>query len=374
MQVRTVALLVAGGIALGAGGWMLADRGTPEVQQEIAEGGLAFPGLAARLADARRITVLRQDKTLVIQRRADGGWGVADRNNYPAQASKVRELLTGLTELRLAERRTADPELLDRLGLEDPTKPDSTAHLLRVLDGDGKPLAELVVGRRRVRVQANVPESVYVRRPNETQAWLGEGRLPVDNDRQLWFDRDIANIARDQVARVEVTRGEEKLVFAVGADKKFALAEPTEHPPLDDYRVEDVSRGFEMLSFTDVLPDAEGPAEDVGSAVYTLTNGVKITVRVAKKGDEVWARFAAAGEGDAKAEADRLQARFAGWVFQLGSWKEKAFVPRLADLKAEERRQPNAAAPGTATTPGAPAAAAPAPTAPAPAAPSAPAQ
>lgn len=352
MQTRTVALLVLGGVALGAGGWFLADRGTPAVQQQIVEGGLAFPGLAARLGDAQRITVTRQDTTLTLQRRSDGQWGIADRDNYPAQVNKVRELLTGLTELRLSERRTADPALLDRLGLEDPAKEGSTAHLLRVLDGAGNPLAELIVGRRRVRVQANVPESVYIRRPGENQSWLAEARLPVDNDRQLWFDRDIANIGRDKVTRVEVSRGDNRLVF-VAADGKFTLTEPTERPALDDYRIEDVSRGFEMLSFTDVLPDAQGPSGEIGSAVYTLSDGVRITVRVAKRGDEVWARFAATGEGDAKAEAERLQARFAGWAFQLGAWKEKSFVPRLEDLKAEERRQPGA--PAAATAPAAPA-------------------
>lgn len=350
MRARNVAILVVAGLALGAGGWMLADRGTPPVQQEIAEGRLAFPGLAAKLDQARKITVTRGGTTLVIVRGADGVWGVADRGNYPVLATRVHELLAGLTELRLAERRTADPALLDRLGLEDPEKEGSTANLLQVLDGEDQPILGLIVGRRRVRVQANVPETVYVRRPGETQAWLAEGRIPVDNDRQLWFDRDIANIARARVARVEVTRDGGHLVFATGDDGKFALVEPTEHPDLDEYRVEDVSRGFEMLSFTDVLPDAEGPDGEVGGAVFTLTNGVRIAVRVARKGEEVWARFAASGEGEAKAEAEKLQAHFAGWAFQLGAWKEKSFAPRLADLQAEERH-PQGQAPAGATPP-----------------------
>lgn len=356
MRARNVAILVIAGLALGVGGWMLADRGTPPVQQEIAEGSLAFPALAAKLDQARKITVTRGDTTLVIARGPDGVWGVADRGNYPALATKVHELLAGLTELRLVERRTADPALFDRLGLEDPMKEGSTANLLQVLDGQDKPIVGLIVGRRRVRVQANVPETVYVRRPGENQTWLAEGRLPVDNDRQLWLDRDVANIARSRIARVEVTRGDEHLVFATGADGKFVLLEPAEHPKLDEYRVEDVSRGFEMLSFTDVLPDAEGPHDEVGSSVFTLTDGVRITVRVAKKGDQVWVRLAATGEGDAKEEAGKLEARFAGWAFQVGAWKEKSFAPLLADLKTEERHpQGEAPAGPAAAAPAAPA-------------------
>ena len=43
-----------------------------------------------------------------------------------------------------------------------------------------------------------------------------------------------------------------------------------------------------------------------------------------------------------------------GWAYQLGSWKEKAFVPTLDDLKAEEPAKKPAE--GTAApAPGAPA-------------------
>ena len=38
--------------------------------------------LAAKLSQARKITVTRQDTTLVIARRDDGVWGVADRGDY----------------------------------------------------------------------------------------------------------------------------------------------------------------------------------------------------------------------------------------------------------------------------------------------------
>ena len=46
----------------------------------------------------------------------------------------------------------------------------------------GTPIVELVTGRRRVRTQGDVPESIYVRRPAETQAWLAEGRLKGRED------------------------------------------------------------------------------------------------------------------------------------------------------------------------------------------------
>jgi len=52
---------------------------------------------------------------------------------------------------------------------------------------------------------------------------------------------------------------------------------------------------------------------------------------------DLWALFAVSGDDKAKAEADRLAARVTGWSYQIGSWKEKALVPTMDDLKAAEK-------------------------------------
>jgi len=44
-----------------------------------------------------------QGKQTVIEKRADGGWGLASMHDYPVQETKLRGVLTGLTELRLTE-------------------------------------------------------------------------------------------------------------------------------------------------------------------------------------------------------------------------------------------------------------------------------
>ena len=107
------------------------------------------------------------------------------------------------------EPRTTDPAQFSRLGRGRPERQAGTANLLRVLDAAGKPIVALIVGHRRVRTQGNVPEEVYVRRPDENQTWLAEGSLQADADPQLWLDRDIMNIGHDRIAGVAVTRGDD---------------------------------------------------------------------------------------------------------------------------------------------------------------------
>lgn len=305
---------------------------------------LAFPGLAPRLANAARIEVTRHDGTLTINRAEADRWVLPARADHPVRPERVRELLVGLTELRLTEPRTANPEMLERLGVEDPTRPGATSALLRVLDAQGQPIAEMIIGRRRMRVQGNVPESVYVRRPNETQAWLAEGRLPLDADPNLWIDRDIANIPRERVREARIERaGEPLLLLRRGGepDGRLAVVEPAETPELDEISLDEVGRAFEFLTFLDVRRAADIPGERLGEARFELTDNLRIALVVHRQGEEVWATMSA--EGDA--EAQRLDARWRPWAYQVGQWKEKAFLPRLADLRREERRAPEAEAP-----------------------------
>jgi hypothetical protein len=332
MNRRTL-LLLSGAAVAALGGALLIKPRTPPAPSP-ASAALAFPDLAQRLQAAARIEARRHDGTLELARRGET-WVLPAKGGYPVRQEKVRELLVGLTELRLTEPRTANPEMLDRLGVEDPSRPGATSTLLRVLDAQGGVIADLVIGRRRVRTQGNVPESAYVRRPGENQAWLAEGRIPVDSDPQLWLDRDIANLARERVRRIAIAReGQPPLVIARSGepDGVLSITEPADAPRAEDTALDEVGRAFEFLTFLDVRPAADPSGEALGEARFELTDNLAILVRPRKDGEALWITLAAEGDD----EAARLNARWRGWAYQVGPWKEKAFVPLLDELRAAE--------------------------------------
>ena len=335
MNPRTLLALVGVGVVAIGGGWYFGTASTPAQRKVMDAGQLMFPNLAPKLRQAARIEVVFQGKPMTIALK-DGRWGLAERAGYPVQDSKLHAMLTALTELRLVEPRTSDPALLSRLGVEDATKPDANSNLLRVLDEPGKPILEVVVGHRRVRTQGKVEEQVYVRRPNEPQAWLAEGALQVDHDPGQWLNRDIANIGHDRIASVVVTRDGKKLTFTRAGDK-LALTDPADHPKLEDYKVEDIARAFETLTLQEVRAARDPIGQTVGSSAFTTTDGLSITATVFRADKDIWASFAVAGADKSAAEADTLSKRVGGWLYQLGSWKEKVLVPELDDLKAAEK-------------------------------------
>ena len=348
-----VVLCVLGAVALG-GGWYFGTARQPGEQTGVTSGTLMFPGLTAKLADAARIEITNKNKTIALVRlgdKAESPWGLAQRGMYPVQVTKLREMLTALTELRLVEPRTTDPAMFGRLGLADATDADSTADLLRVSDSKANPIAELLVGHRRVHTEGNVPDEVYVRRPNEMQTWLAEGSLQVDADPQQWLDRDIMNIDHARIAGVVVHRGDTELDFTA-KDGKLVLTAPANAPKLDDYKLDDVDRGLELLTFEDVTPDKDAAAakvgEPIGTSVFTTSDGLAVHVTVLKGEKDIWARFSVDGSDKSKDEAAKLNAKLAGWTFQLGSWKQAGLTPDLDTLKAP----PPAPAPTGAPTGG----------------------
>ncbi len=378
-QNKLLGLAVAGCVALGAG-WYFGAATRPDRGVAMDTGKLMFPDLAPKLQDARRIEITSKGKVTVIERK-DGIWGLADRGGYRVLDSKLRGMLTTLTELRLTEPRTTDPAQFARLGVEDPTaEKEGTANLLRVLDADGKPILSVIVGHRRMRTQGHVPEQVYVRLPGDNQSWLAEGGLQADTDPQVWLDRDVLNIAPATIVKVVAANGESRIEFTRDGEK-LKVTVPAEYPKLEDYKIDDVARALESLTFQDVKSDKEPIGEKAGESMFTTADGLEISVTVNRLDKDSWTRFrvtatgvtptgvtptGVTAPGTRQADAEKLNAKLAGWAFQTGQWKEKAFIPTLDDLKAPPPEPVPAPAAGVAPAPAPATVSAPAP-APAPA-------
>lgn len=328
MRRRTILAMGGLGAAAVAAGILLAPAG--ERPGRFTPGALAFPDLAARLPQAARVELVRhaERSTLV---RAGEGWGVGQMAGYPARLPKLRELLAGLADLRLVEERTSDPALHARLGVDDPATPGSTGTRLRVLDAGGAVLLDVILGTRRARPQSQVPDAIFLRREGEARSWLAEGRVVPDAEPHLWADREIAMLAPDRLRRVEIRRASEAplvLERAGEVDAPLRVVAPADAPGTAPAALEDVGRAFDLLTLTDVRPATAITGEALGEARFTYTDEVNITAWPRLLDGQLWLVLRA----DGGPEAQALHARWQGWAYQVGEWKEKALIPRLADL------------------------------------------
>src|SRR5260370_16789643 len=135
-----------------------------------------------------------------------------------------------MADLTLVESKTQKGDLYPRLDVEEPGKGKST--LVSVKDKSGAPLAELIVGKRRYDRLGAGNDGVYLRKPDDPQAWLARGSLDPSGEVSNWLDRRILDISEKRIAKVTLTQAD-GAVLVIGRsapDAKFAVEDAPADP------------------------------------------------------------------------------------------------------------------------------------------------
>jgi hypothetical protein len=314
-----------------------------------------FTGLTARLPDVARLTDVHGDSKTTLMRR-DGVWVVEQKNNYPADAGKVKTTLFGLAALRYAEPKTAKPALYSRLDVEDPGKKGSDAQLVTLSGAAGKLMGEMIVGKRRYDIFGGGNDGIYVRKPGEARAWLANGSLTLPSGTLDWIDRNITMIKGDTIASARFVAPDGAVVAIARPKAGAPLALVGEIPKGQKLKgndaLDELARGLDYFSLDDVAPAAEVPFPDkgVGQAVYTTLDGLTVTVSMIERDDlskddsgkpvtkkKYWVKLVASGTGKAAAAAAKLNRRVAAWAYAIPDYKANSFKTRLADLLGPDK-------------------------------------
>lgn len=372
MTPKGFALLAgATAVSLALAAWAVADRDLP-----LAAAGRPepmFPGLLDRLNDVRTIRVAGADPAAAVTLERDQGgtgrWVVRERGGYPAEAERARELALGLANLSLVEPKTARPERLARLELEDPATAGAKSRRVELLGEAGETLAAAVVGKTRPGLYGAGRAGVYVRRAGDDQAWLAAGELPLPTGPSGVIPREIVDLPAREVARVTLGAGGPAPLVVVAGAADVANPEPpptlqgTEPPAgrtVDAEKLGLVLGSLSGLVLQDVRPLAEAnlPA-DAPRARFEAADGVALDVTVATTGEgegaERWLAFTVAGaasaappaaptaDGTPPATAERppaeraaeLKGRLEGWAYKVPEYLADRLTWDLDDLLAE---------------------------------------
>lgn len=207
---KTLILGAAAAVLLIAGLFLTLNRSS---RQADLGGGTVFPDLEKSLGEVQEIRLSKGDGSRTTLRKDAGGWTVVERQ-FPADAQRVRELALGLANLRLVERKTADPANYARLGVEDADKPTSTSTLVEVVAG--KQTWPLIVGK------GADGRAVYARKPGDAASFLATPLITADPDQKRWMDRLIVDLAGNKIHEVSAR---------VGAGPAYLLTRATPEAP-----------------------------------------------------------------------------------------------------------------------------------------------
>ena len=115
MKSKTIGLLAVITIV----GIMFAVFANREPATSLPKSGqLLFPDLMSVVNDVNEVVIETTEQTMTLVR-GEQTWGVKEKAGYRADMEKVKKMLVGLADLRIHEPKTKNPELYERLGLQD---------------------------------------------------------------------------------------------------------------------------------------------------------------------------------------------------------------------------------------------------------------
>jgi hypothetical protein len=361
MNSKKLSILFAVGILAIAAGIWLAGRGSSSIDSTSA----LYPGLQRSLQNAKSVRIYSAGDTLAVDLQRDGDtWSVAQRNGYPADATKVRKFLLSLADAKIKEEKTSNPDNYASLDVQDIS--DANASGMRVEVEGVEPKVDLIVGKR-----GPGSNSRYVRRAGEAQSWLIEASLGDERAPSDWLDKALIDITADRIQSATLTTQGDKPYTATKrsqTDENFAVENlPKGKELYSESAANSFATALAGLNLSDVRLASELDGKPDDRATYRTFDGLILELDGWKRDDKryiaVRAKFdatiaerfklvkteapsAAEGEAsdtqsgesaakdkvDAQAQAATLADKLKDWAYEIPQYKYDAIFKPLKDL------------------------------------------
>ena len=328
-QKRFASLLIAA-LVVNCGAFYLSSRRNLHADTH---GAALLPTLATELDTVTQVRVRKgaADPAVTLHRSGAGQWLLAQRDDYPADVSKLRKLLIALGDAKITEEKTSDPANYSIIGVEDPTKPGATGAELTVTAKDGT--HAVIVGKP-------VGEGDFVRRAGEAQSFVVEPAITVEAEPRSWIDSRLIDIPATSIQSVEVK-------LATGAAYTVRRLKPNE----DGFALEAVPAGRKPLEAKALAPSASTlsavTAEDVAAAgtidfgkpdqaTLTLADGSVLSITGAQVAEKRWIEIKSSKDA-------ALSAKTQNRAFEIATYRYDALFRPLEQLLVPKETKPPAA-------------------------------
>lgn len=335
---RLLYLSIAALLAIGVGVW-LATRQTSSNGGETA---LLYPELKQQLDAVQAVRIFKAGDARAVEiARKDGGWGVSERSGYAVDESKLRTFLRGLADAKVLEEKTSNPENYGSLSVGDVSKADASGVRVEVV-GTAIPV-NLIVGKA-----GPGGRSHYVRRAGEAQSWLVDADLDASSTPDAWLARNILDVSADRIQSATVTTGKDKPYTAAKASRADANFSVGDLPRGKKLNSPSAANGFatalSSLTLNDVQPESAFESADPDAqATFKSFDGLVVELQGWEREDK---RFIAVKSSHDRELAERFKVATAAAADEKakegeGGATEEAAAAKKAETAAAEAKKPN---------------------------------
>ena len=318
---RFTALLVAALLAISGALYLSTQRNLPRDPHGMA----LLPSLAGELNSVSALTVRKGAAAPVTVHKQSEQWTVAERADYPADVPKLKKLLLALSDAKIREEKTSNPDSYAVIGVEDPSQPGAGGTQIELTAQNGK--HAVIVGK-------SAGEGTFIRRAGEKTSYIVEPAISVEAEPRYWIDTRLLDIPTDKIQSVESkpASGAAYSVHRVPANPSTANpapAEPSPAPAADKFVLDGVPSGrqaadsqtlapspahFSNLTVEDVVPAGDIDFSKPSTVTVTLADGSVITFSGTVIGDKRWIKVTAPKDATLSAKAN-------GRAFEMASYR-----------------------------------------------------
>ena len=327
---RFTGLLIAALVVLAAALYLGSRRNSGEPS---AEGMRFLPQLAGTLGTVSQIDLQKSTPTAgVTLHRAGDQWTVAQRADYPADASKVHKLLLSLADAKIVEEKTSNPANFSIIGVEDPAKPGAAGTQITLTTKDGT--HSVIVGKP-------TGEGNFARRGGEDRSFTVEPGISADVEPKAWIDSRLLDVPVAQIQSVE-----EKFASGPGytvrrlkpGEDGFALdgTPPAGRKLLDAKGLAPSAGALSNLTADELAAASSIDFSRSSQAIFTLADGNVITVTGAAADDKRWIEVQSAKD-------TALNAKTQNRAFEVANYRFDAIFRPIEQLLVPKETKPAAA-------------------------------
>lgn len=311
--------------------------------------------------EAARFTILKTAK----------GYVIPEKDNYPADAAKVRKLLLDCLAIQVGEKITSESENHKELGVDitDANAFEGTVIKFYRQDDENKRKPRLVtgivVGKSNAERGGN-----YIRRVDSNDVYLAARGLYLDKQVTNYIERKLFDSKRERtekenIEKVVLTRSDgadrETYTLELDPNDKVVLKEAPPSRTIKKYDCEQVFEALSSLSFDDVQLESEKTKAYKYDVIYRcfLKDSTVYMIGLAREGDKRYIKCRASFTDPKKVQkkpdesADEhlkrvneiveaieiFNYKHGNWVYELASWEAAYLDKKLEEILEEEKKE-----------------------------------
>jgi len=296
--------------------------------------------------------VLGTGKDAVTLKRQQGNFVVVNKDNYPAKASEINNLITKTLEIQTSQFVTDNAANHEDLGLTE----EKANTVVKFFKPDSSLLTGVVAGKSK-----ELGQGTYVRLASSDKVYVAPNMPWLGGTAMSYIEQELVSVKREDIVSVTLSSENGEYTLKTTDDGKGVILENV--PVGKKFKSSDGESVFTALTslrFDDVMKKNNDLTFDK-QYICRLKDSTVYTLRLAKKNDKTYAiceaeftdktpvtiGLKAEPEEELKKKETKLLAqesaiKFArkhqGWVYEIAEWKAKNLTKTLSDLIEDEEK------------------------------------